>query len=103
MRLINVVASSPDRALAARAAEEAASWARRWIDRERRTRQPSIDLVGPAPAPIEKLHGRWRWHFLLRSASPSALGLIAETLAIEVRTPHGDARLALDRDPVALL
>ncbi len=103
VRLINVVASSPDRALAARAAEEAASWARRWIDRERRTRQPSIDLVGPAPAPIEKLHGRWRWHFLLRSASPSALGLIAERLAIEVRTPHGDARLALDRDPVALL
>jgi primosomal protein N' (replication factor Y) len=69
----------------------------------RRTRSRPVDLVGPAPAPIERLHGRWRWHFLLRSESPSALGAAAKALAEEYRAPAGDVRVAIDRDPVALL
>jgi len=59
--------------------------------------------VGPAPAPIERLHGRWRWHFLLRSPSAVALGTVARALAEEFKAPAGDVRVAIDRDPVALL
>jgi primosomal protein N' (replication factor Y) len=95
VRVINVVISSPDQSLVVRAAEEAA----RWIKPALR----SVELVGPAPAPIERLHGRWRWHFLLRGASPRALGAVARHLAEGLRLPAGDVRLALDRDPVALL
>jgi primosomal protein N' (replication factor Y) len=62
-----------------------------------------VELVGPAPSPIERLHGRWRWHFLLRGRAPAALGEIARLLAEEFALPGGDVRLALDRDPVALL
>jgi primosomal protein N' (replication factor Y) len=104
VRLLNVVVSGPDQKAVARAAEQAAGWLRRRLEGESRRRGGrGAELVGPAPAPIEKLHGRWRWHFLLRSPSPSELGKVAGWLARELAPPAGDVRLALDRDPVALL
>ena len=104
VRMINVVLSSPDQELAARAAEEGAAFLRATLAKAARAGAlPPVDLVGPAPAPIERLHGRWRWHFLLRSTSPGALGEAARRLVHRSRLPAGDVRLALDRDPVALL
>jgi len=109
VRMLNVVVSSPDQRLAARVAEEGALWLRRRLSPGRkpgttgRGAVSDVELVGPAPAPIERLHGRWRWHFLLRSASPGALGDAARSLAEDFRVPAGDVRLVLDRDPVALL
>ena len=101
VRLCNVVLSSPDQELVVEAAEGAA----RWLEEKLRggVRGESVELVGPAPAPIERLHGRWRWHFLLRAESPGALGLAALAVVTRYRLPAGDVRLALDRDPVALL
>jgi primosomal protein N' (replication factor Y) len=130
VRLANVVLSSPDPEAAARAAEEAARWVRAWLartvgrDGERRAqgRRPphdgpeavpgalgaagapvGVELVGPAPAPIERLHGRWRWHFLLRAGSATALGRCCRALLSGYDPGGGDVRVALDRDPVALL
>jgi primosomal protein N' (replication factor Y) len=104
VRLANVIVSSPDQRLAATGAERAAAWMLRWMSQEdRRGERRGIDLVGPAPAPIERLHSRWRWHFLLRSSSPAALGGAARALIQGYSLPAGDVRLALDRDPVALL
>ena len=98
VRLINVVISSPDSEDAARNAEAAAEWLRARV-----APGASVDLVGPAPSPIERLHGRWRWHFFLRSASARALGDAARTLQSKFRTRGSDVRLAIDRDPRALL
>jgi primosomal protein N' (replication factor Y) (superfamily II helicase) len=103
VRLVNVVVSSPDRRLAATGAEQGALWLQRWLARERRGQRAGVELVGPAPAPIERLHSRWRWHFLMRAASSGALGRAARALVSEFKLPAGDIRLVLDRDPVALL
>ncbi len=104
VRLVNVVVSSPDQEAAAAGAEGAAAWLRRRLSREaRRGSGAAVELVGPAPAPIERLHGRWRWHFLLRAESAGALGMVTRALAEEHRLPAGDVRMAVDRDPVALL
>ena len=104
VRMANVVVSSPDQKEAAGAAEAAAAWTRRLLASWARAGHGvDVELVGPAPAPIERLHGRWRWHFLLRSASARALGAVARALVVEHDLPAGEARLALDRDPVALL
>jgi primosomal protein N' (replication factor Y) len=106
VRLVNVIVSSPDQALAATAAEQAAAWIRRGLAKRVRagsTTLKEVELVGPAPAPIERLHGRWRWHFLLRGGSHHGLGAVCRALAERYRLPSGDIRLALDRDPVALL
>ncbi|MDH5590324.1 MAG: primosomal protein N', partial [Gemmatimonadota bacterium] len=97
VRLANVVLSSPDREAAASAAEAAA----RWLRSEGGATGPAV--VGPAPAPIEKLHGRWRWHFLVRSGSHARLGRAIRRLAEDFTLPPGDVRMAIDRDPVALL
>ncbi len=98
-RLANVVFSSPSEEDAAAEAERAAAWLRRILAR----RSPAPEVVGPAPSPIEKLHGRWRWHFLLRSPSPGVLGSALTDLQ-QGFTPRGrDVRMILDRDPVALL
>jgi primosomal protein N' (replication factor Y) len=97
VRLANVVLSSPVEEAAAAAAERAAEWLRP------RLAGGPVELVGPAPAPIERLHARWRWHFLLRTASVAALTAACRDL-VEGFAPTGpDVRLALDRDPVALL
>ena len=102
VRLVNVVLSSPDRGLAASAAEAAAVCTRRRLA-EQAPAQGGAEVVGPAPSPIERLHGRWRWHFFLRSTSPRAVGEATRALAEGLSLPSGDVRLAIDRDPVALL
>jgi len=100
VRLVNVVLSSPDQGLAAEGAEAAVHWILRW---QRREGSSPVELVGPAPAPIERLHGRWRWHFLLRTRSVRGLGALCHAFMHGFR-PHGrDVRVALDRDPTALL
>jgi primosomal protein N' (replication factor Y) len=104
VRMINVVVSSPVQELAAVTADEATAWLRgRLAASARAGRALAVELVGPAPAPIERLHNRWRWHFLLRGESPTDLGRVARALAEEFNAPAGDVRVAIDRDPVALL
>ena len=102
-RIVNVVVSSPDQRLAAEVAEAAAAWLRRRLSGPPSGRLGEVELVGPAPSPIEKLHGRWRWHFMLRSSSHAALGSAGAALVNAYRLPAGDVRLVLDRDPVGLL
>jgi primosomal protein N' (replication factor Y) len=98
-RLANVLVSSPWEEEAAREAERGARWLKQHLAGHRR----AADLLGPAPAPIEKLHGRWRWHFLLRSPSPGALGSLLKDFQAHHRPRGKDVRVVIDRDPVALL
>jgi primosomal protein N' (replication factor Y) len=61
-------------------------------------------LLGPAPAPIEKIKGRERWHLLLKGDQPRALhALIQQTrqelLAHQVR----GIRTIVDVDPYSML
>ena len=98
VRLVNVVVSSPVAEDAAGNAEAAARWLRADV-----ISGTPVELTGPAPSPIERLHGRWRWHFLLRSVSVKALGTSAKRLQAEFRTRGTDVRIAIDRDPSALL
>ena len=99
VRLAKVVFSSPMAGEVAREAEKGATWLRA---RLAKTPGP-VELVGPAPAPIEKLHGRWRWHFLLRSPSAGALGGALSTFRDGFHPRGTDVRMTIDRDPVALL
>ncbi|HAT18160.1 MAG TPA: primosomal protein N' [Gemmatimonadetes bacterium] len=98
VRLVNVVVSSPAPKDAAGNAEAAARWLRMHV-----VPGTLVDLIGPAPSPIERLHGRWRWHFLLRSVSAKAVGASARRLQAEFRARGTDVRIAIDRDPSALL
>ena len=65
----------------------------------------TVEVVGPAPAPLERIKGRWRWHLLLRSPDRRWLGRILRYAA--ARNPAAKAprsvRVVIDRDPVSLL
>jgi primosomal protein N' (replication factor Y) len=99
VRLANIVFSSPGAEEVAREAEAAVEWLGPRIKRS----WPRVQLVGPAPSPIERLHGRWRWHFLLRSPSPGELGSALVTFRDGFQARGSDIRIIIDRDPVALL
>jgi primosomal protein N' (replication factor Y) len=99
VRLANILVSSPSAEEAAREAERSTSWLRRAAS----SMEPGIEVVGPAPAPIERLHGRWRWHLLVRASSPGSLGRVLRAFVGAHRPRGKDVRVIVDRDPVALL
>ncbi|MFN2432287.1 MAG: primosomal protein N' [Gemmatimonadota bacterium] len=71
------------------------------LSRERRLEERLTGL-GPAPAPLSQLRGRFRWQYLLKSTSPATLEAVLRRLATRWRPPRG-VQLALDRDPGQLL
>ncbi len=98
VRLVNVVVSSPVPEDAAANAEAAGRWLR-----TRGTPGLPVEVIGPAPSPIERLHKRWRWHLLLRSVSVKDIGAVARRLQSDFRPRGPDVRIVIDRDPSALL
>jgi primosomal protein N' (replication factor Y) len=102
-RLMRLVVSSPDpgdahgAAKAVRAAVEDLALALGETD--------AINILGPAPAPHERLRGRFRWHLLVKGKSPRALSRLAEALDRWKDAVRGfqDFRLVVDIDPVDML
>jgi primosomal protein N' (replication factor Y) len=99
VRLANFVLSGPDAEVVASVAEAAARWVRRWTRRA----ASAVEVVGPAPAPIERLHSRWRWHFLVRTPAAAELTRLAKAFLTDFAPQAAHVRIVFDRDPVALL
>lgn len=101
-RLANIVISGTDERAVQDAATDAADFLGAVI---RQQLHDAIVLTGPAPCAIDRIRGRWRWHFLLRSATPRAVGAACRHLQTryELRPGRADLRLIIDRDPVSLL
>jgi primosomal protein N' (replication factor Y) len=62
-------------------------------------RASALRVTGPAPAPLERLRGEWRFQLLLRGASGSAVRTVVRDVVGE-RPPAG---VAIDVDPYHLL
>lgn len=62
---------------------------------------PSIEILGPAPAPIARIQNRYRYRFMIRAASRAPL---REALLRALRTKMtSKVRLSIDIDPQNLL
>ena len=99
-RLANLVISGRREEQVADAADELAEWTRRLIAARA---IEGIDVIGPAPCPIDRLRERWRWHFLLKSGDPGVLGSVLRFLAERRGRTDRQIRVEIDRDPEALL
>jgi primosomal protein N' (replication factor Y) (superfamily II helicase) len=101
-RLINLVVSGVEEGATQEGAEAAAVWLRGLLAAQS---LDGVELIGPAPCAIDRIRGRWRWHLLLRADSAARLGRVGRYFAERFELPagRGDLRLAIDRDPVALL
>jgi len=92
--LVRFVIATDDHARTADLAERVATWLRRAGERV----DGALTVLGPAPCPLMRLKGKWRWHVLAKSAEPRVLGRV-------VRAWRAKAHRAVtvDRDPVSLL
>jgi primosomal protein N' (replication factor Y) len=100
VRLVNVVVSSPNAEDAARNAEAAAGWLRSHL-----LSGAPVDVIGPSPSPIERLHGRWRWALSPSERVGQGPGYHHNAISCRVQgsrggRPHRD-RPGPERPPVA--
>jgi primosomal protein N' (replication factor Y) len=102
-RLVNVVISGTEE----RSVQDAADAAAGFVDELLRSHNAHdvVVLTGPAPCAIDRIRGRWRWHFLLRSHSARILGETCRQIQnrYELKPGRSELRLIVDRDPVSLL
>ena len=102
VRLANVIFSGTEEEATMRLAERGATWLRELL--ARRADDAHVTLVGPAPCPVERIKNRWRWHLLLKAAHPGELTRVSRYFLERFDVPgRAGLRIALDRDPVALL
>jgi primosomal protein N' (replication factor Y) len=62
---------------------------------------PQYELLGPAPAAIERLAGRYRWQILLKSSLDQSMNLL-DLEVLRSHCPNG-VSLTIDVDPLHLL
>jgi primosomal protein N' (replication factor Y) len=68
----------------------------------RKEAEPTVRLLGPAPAPVAKIRNSYRFHLQLRAGSHRPLQALLKTVLPGCAPPH-DVELAVDVDPVSML
>ena len=59
-----------------------------------------VQVLGPAPSPLSRLRGLWRFQVLLKSRERAALRAVVAALP---RGGPGDVRRIVDVDPINML
>jgi primosomal protein N' (replication factor Y) len=101
--LVNVMVTSPEMPAASRSAERL----RHILDTD--LEGTGAIILGPAPAPLSRLRGQYRWHIIVKSAdldkiSDRLTGAVGRFYDYARTFPPGkDVRVSLDVDPVSLL
>jgi len=72
---------------------QAAALVRKLTEERDQRGLPNLDILGPAPAFVPRVRGRWRWNVVLRGADPVAL-------IRDMQLPRG---WTVDVDPASLL
>ena len=102
VHLLNVVFTGRDEKTLASFAEKTAEKLEKLFKDKSSASQLSI--VGPAPCPLEKLRGRYRYHLIVKSESGEAIEQAGAFLARSVKPPgKGNCRMIIDRDPSSLM
>jgi primosomal protein N' (replication factor Y) len=95
--LANCVLAGNDRQKVAEAAEGLAA------ELERRNGNPAVEILGPAPCPLSRLRGKWRFQILLKAAERRPLRrLLARIGPLRAKVSRG-VSLMLDVDPLDML
>jgi primosomal protein N' (replication factor Y) (superfamily II helicase) len=95
--LVNLLLSGANEGEVGRRAAELADWCTALVERY----SLPLGVLGPAPCPLARIKGRWRWHVLLKGPSES-LGRVVRYAARRLRRDRS-TRVVIDRDPVSLL
>ena len=65
----------------------------------------TVEILGPAPAPLSKIEGKFRWHFLLRSNAVGKIGQLLKRLTEEppAAIKSNAVEFVIDIDPTNTL
>ncbi len=61
-----------------------------------------IEILGPAPAPIEKIRNLWRWHFVLKGKNAKELRRTANLILDRLHDVK-EVKIDIDVDPINLM
>jgi primosomal protein N' (replication factor Y) len=92
-RLAALIVSGADQEKAAATAQDLA---------RRAPRQADVTVLGPAPAPLARLRGRYRFRLLLKAGRDTDVQAVLHAWLDPIRLPHA-VRLAVDIDPYSFL
>jgi primosomal protein N' (replication factor Y) (superfamily II helicase) len=102
-RLVAVRVDAGDEQVARRAIDTLAQLAHKAAAKTRGEGRDGVELLGPAPAPIARIRGRFRMRFLLRSRSRPALRFVTQAVVARIEEGIAPARAHVDVDPVSML
>jgi primosomal protein N' (replication factor Y) len=85
------------------AEEDALAAAARLGDAARRSGTTTVDVLGPAAAPLARLRNRYRYRVMLRSKDRKALRSVLAALEVARAELPSKVRVAFDVDPMQLL
>lgn len=65
----------------------------------------ALRVLGPAPAPLERLKGRYRWQIVVKAAELAAMRALLTAMRIDIadRAAARGVHLSIDMDPVNML
>jgi primosomal protein N' (replication factor Y) len=95
-KLLRIIVSAEDRSVGLSHATHLAHRAQSFAE------SMSLTVLGPAPAPIEKVRGLWRYHILVKAGSGALLQNIMQRLKREAAASKA-SRIAFDLDPHDML
>ena len=99
--LVNVVVSGLNEMAVADGAIKVSEWLKGLLSTRA---DATMDVIGPAPAPLARIKRRWRWHMMLRGANRRLLDRVTRYAAVRAPfTRDGPVRVVFDRDPVSVL
>jgi primosomal protein N' (replication factor Y) len=99
-RLCQVLVSAPDEAEARAGVHALAGRAEREI---RGIEGGPVQLLGPAPAPLARLRGRYRFQLLVKTPRPEALDRVARAVLDEASQLPRAVRAVVDVNPSSML
>jgi primosomal protein N' (replication factor Y) len=70
-----------------------------------RTSSPAMRVLGPAPAPIERIKGRYRWQLVVKAPAISDLHRALSTIRATLGPQAADAgvHISIDIDPINMM
>lgn len=95
-KLLRIIISGEDRTTALNQAISIASLTMSYGDKHQ------VTVLGPAPAPIEKVRGLWRYHILVKSGSAPILQNVMRQVKRDCSAERG-AKISFDLDPHDML
>jgi primosomal protein N' (replication factor Y) len=67
-----------------------------------KTQRHAVEILGPSPAPLYRIKGRYRWQLLFKGERVAVLQRLSRSLIQEGKELTG-LRVEVDVDPVSLL